>query len=98
MVIAAAMLAGVTFLAIYFNTNTPSASPIFYPVYGNQVSSENCRRLLASERLRVLHSADSLLDKKRWQTDSLQLIKRLKETLNEEYPLSELRQSVTYQR
>ncbi len=98
MVIAAAMLAGITFLAIYFNTDTPSVSPTFYPVYGNQVSSENCRRLLASERLRMLHSSDSLSDEKRWQTDSLQLIRRLKEMLDEEYPLPELRQSVTYQR
>ena len=46
----------------------------------------------------MLHSADSLLDEKRWRTDSLKLVKRLKETLDEEYPLPELRQSVTYQR
>ena len=98
MVIAAAMLVGITFLAICFNSDVSSAPPIFYPVYGNQVSSENCRRLIASERLRMLHSADSLLDEKRWQTDSLKLVKRLKETLDEEYPLPELRQSVTYQR
>ena len=54
--------------------------------------------MIASERLRMLHSADSLLDEKRWRTDSLKLVKRLKETLDEEYPLPELRQSVTYQR
>lgn len=98
MVIAAAMLAGITFWAVYFNADVTSSSPTFYPVYGNQVSSENCRRLLASERLRMLRSVDSLSDGKQWKNDSLQLIKRLKETLDEEYPLPELRQSVTYQR
>lgn len=96
----AAILAGVVSFTIYSNWYTPSSlQTVLYPVYGNQVSSENCRRLLASERIRMAHSADSLwLDERRWKSDSLQLMQRLKETLDAEYPLSDLRQSVIYKR
>lgn len=96
----ATILVGVASFAIYSNWYAPSSvQTVLYPVYGNQVSSENCRRLLALERIRMAHSADSLwLDESRWKSDSLQLMRRLKETLDAEYPLPDLRQSVAYQR
>lgn len=73
-----------------------SSSPSFYPVYGNQVCSESCLRLLASERMRMIHAADSLADERYWKADSLQLMQQLKAALDAEYPLPELRESAAY--
>lgn len=98
--VAASLMTAVTAFAVYSNWyNPPTAPAAFYPVYGNQVTSENCRRLLASERIRITHSLDSMKpDEKQWRTDSLQLMQRLKETLDAEYPLPDLRQTPVYQR
>ena len=65
-------------------------------VYGNQVCSENCFRLLASERMRMIHAVDSLADERNWKADSLQLMQQLKAALDAEYPLPELRESAAY--
>lgn len=98
--LAASLLTVVTAFTVYSNWyNPPTVPTAFYPVYGNQVTSENCRRLLASERIRITHSLDSIKpDEKQWRKDSLQLMQRLKETLDAEYPLPDLRQTPMYQR
>lgn len=98
--VAASALVAVAAFALYSNWyNPPSVQATFYPVYGNQVTSENCRRLLSAERIRMTQSADSLrMDEKKWKSDSLQLMQRLKETLDAEYPLPDMRQSLVYQR
>ena len=75
---------------------TSFSSSSFYPVYGNQVCSENCFRLLASERMRMIHAVDSLADERNWKADSLQLMQQLKAALDAEYPLPELRESAAY--
>ena len=101
---AAAVLAGAVCWGIYavaggrlpVASSSGGASSSFYPVYGNQACSESCLRLLASERLRMMHAADSLTDEHRWRTDSLQLMQRLKAALDAEYPLPELQESTAY--
>lgn len=98
--VATSLLTAVVAFAVYSNWFNPPGTPTaFYPVYGNHVASENCRRLLASERIRMIHSADSMkLDEKQWKSDSLKLMQSLKEALDAEYPLPDLRQSIVYQR
>ena len=101
---AAAVLAGAVCWGIYavaggrlpVASSSVVASSSFYPVYGNQACSESCLRLLASERMRMMHAADSLADEHRWKTDSLQLMRRLKAVLDAEYPLPELQESTAY--
>lgn len=98
---AAAVLAVVACWGIYAVAGdllsvSSSSSPSFYPVYGNQVCSESCFRLLASERMRMMHAADSWADERSWKADSLQLMRQLKAVLDAEYPLPELRESAAY--
>ena len=96
---AAAVLAGAVCVGVYAVAGDllPSfSSSSFYPVYGNQVCSENCFRLLASERMRMIHAVDSLADERNWKADSLQLMQQLKAALDAEYPLPELRESTAY--
>lgn len=82
-----------------WGSHTPVPTSVSYPVYGNQISSENCRRLLASERIRMIHSVDSLkYNEHRLKSDSLQLMRQLQEVMDMEFPSPELRQSVVYQR
>ena len=52
--------------------------------------------MLASERMRMMHAADSLADEHRWKADSLQLMQRLKGALDAEFPLPELQESAAY--
>ena len=97
---AAAVLAGAVCVGVYAVAGdllpSFSSSSSFYPVYGNQVCSENCFRLLASERMRMIHAVDSLADERNWKADSLQLMQQLKAALDAEYPLPELRESAAY--
>ena len=76
----------------------PATQSELYPVYGNQVISEQCERVLVAECLRLLHSSDSLFDRKAWTEDSLRLMLRLKETFDSDYPLQEQRQTAMYKK
>lgn len=86
------MLMGSLYYAMLENGNKFSE---FYPVYGNQVGSEECLRLLASERFRLQHMAEPLTSEQ-WKADSTSLVRRMQAAFDKEYPLPELRESSVY--
>ncbi len=98
--VAVVLLAGVVLGGLYARrTDAEAAQPLAYPVFGNQVSGESCRRVLAAECSRLSRAASgSAFDERRWRSDSLQVVSRLKEALDAEYPLPELRAGAVYQR
>lgn len=74
-----------------------SSRPRAFPVYGNVPYSEACRQLLHEERIRRMKASDSSASDTR-QADSLQLMNRLRQALNSEFPLPLQQQSPTYRK
>lgn len=76
------------------------AELVTFPVYGNVSGNELCRRILADERIRLYWQGkeSSSGGKTVSEQDSIYLISRLKEALEEEFPLPVQRQSETYRK
>ena len=92
----AAVAAAASLLLLRPQAEELPAATASYPVYGNQAGNSRCRHLLESACRRLQDKADSLTDSKAWSADSLHLMKELKQMLDNEYPLPDLRQTAAY--
>lgn len=89
----ASLLAGL--IGIWVFQHVPEQMSVSsFPAFGNFSVNERCRRILVSERLHTPEemSASDI------EADSIQLLKQLKEALDEDYPLAVQRKSITYQK
>ncbi len=73
----------------------PDTALLPAPAYGNMAGGSLCRKLIASERLR-LESLDKVPDKEQRRADSLRLAVGIKQALQQEYPLPEQQSSSSY--
>lgn len=89
---------GLTFFLYSWGNRRSVTEPVAaFPVYGNLSSSDACRHILASERIRMHRQFDSLAtDEQQLTADSLRLMSRLKESMEATFPLSQQQQSTTY--
>lgn len=82
-----------------WGSNRTKAEPIPFPVYGNLSGSDACRRMIASERIRLHRQLGaSVVDGQQISEDSLRLMNRLKETMEAEYPLVQQQTSAAYRK
>lgn len=92
------LVGGLTFfLFTWPNRRTTTEAAAAFPVYGNLVSSDACRRILASERIRMYRQSDSLgIDQQQLTADSMRLMSLLKEAMEAEFPLLQQQESAAY--
>lgn len=95
-VVSVGLLIGIMFA---WGNNEPTTQPVTFPVYGNLTVSDACRRMIASERIRLRHLLGSSdIDSHRLAEDSLQLMIRLRETMEAEFPLPQQQASEAYRK
>jgi len=82
------------------NDNHSSAKVVSFPVYGNVSGSDACRQIIASERIRLRRMADGADASvaRSMEADSLRLVARLKEAMEQEFPLPQQKESAGYRK
>lgn len=76
--------------------NEKMSSPIFsLPVYGNLSGGMQCRQILAEERIRIARQV-AVQPQATITADSTALLQRLRQAMEEEFPLPQQQQSTAY--